>query len=138
MCILFIFLIYWCKIFLLGVRRVRQLQNNSIYFGYVMTSRVYYTCILPHKFSACIFLLLLTNSWHSKKQSEWHSHTNICHSPCVFQYRTWMVGWSPFCSWYAAARRNSEYMEYQEQIKFRKCMLKFYSEYFIFLSTNAD
>jgi len=34
--------------------------------------------------------------------------------------------------------RNSEYMEYQEQIKFRKCMLKFYSKYFIFLSTKAD
>jgi hypothetical protein len=101
--VLLVFLTFWCKIVLLGVRRVRQLQSSSIYFSYVMTSRVYYIGILPHKFSACIFLLLLTNSWHIKEQSEWHSHTNIRHSPCVFQYRTRMMEWSPFCSWYTAA-----------------------------------
>jgi hypothetical protein len=120
------------------VWEVRNLQNSSIYFGYVMTSRVYYIGILTHKFSACIFLLLVTNSWHSKNNLN-ATVTRITVTPhvCFSTGLGWWVGAHSalglLLQW-----RNSEYMEYQEQIKFRKCLLKFHSEYFIFRSTNAD
>ena len=85
-----------------------------------------------------IFLLLLTNSWQSKQQLELHSHTNIPHSPLCLN--TGISLWNGVHSILGKMLqwRDSEYVEYQEQIRFRKCLLKFHSEYFTFLSTNAD